>query len=172
MAEFDPPIPTQTYGLIEATVERLKERLPDFACEYFPDKPENYRLNHPKGALLVQYLRSSYGNPDDCDAMIQERKGVVAVSIVARQLWGRDGAVFTVDRVELALMGYTVPGWRKFRLVENRFISQLAGIWTYLVAVGAECDRVEDLDFDVGPVVTRLTFDDDYDGLTVEEENP
>lgn len=173
MAEFDPPIPSASYALIEAVIERLKAKLPDFAVEYFPDKPEEYRLNHPKGALLVQYLRSQYAAPDDCEAVIQERKAEIAIAIMARQLRGRDGAVYTVDRVEAALMGFRLQAWKPFRLVENRFIREQAGLWTYLVVVGTECQRVEDLDFDLGPMLTQITYDDDYGDLVVtHEETP
>ncbi|WP_308170863.1 Gp37 family protein [Ralstonia syzygii] len=44
-----------TLHIIDALVARLKAKLPQLAVEYFPDKPADYRLNHPKGALLVSF---------------------------------------------------------------------------------------------------------------------
>lgn len=138
---------------------RLKAKLPDFAVEFFPDNPEEYRLNHPKGALLVQYLRSRYAEQDDCDAVVQERKAEVAIVVMVRQLRGRDGAVATIDRVEAAMMGYRVSGWRPFRLVENRFIREKAGLWSYVVVVGSECQRVEDRDNESSPGLSHVVFE-------------
>ena len=36
-----------TLQIIDAVVERLKVKLPQLAVEYFPDRPAEYRLNHP-----------------------------------------------------------------------------------------------------------------------------
>jgi hypothetical protein len=37
-----------TLHIIESVVDRLKKQIPKLAVENFPDKPSEYRLNHPK----------------------------------------------------------------------------------------------------------------------------
>jgi hypothetical protein len=150
---------TTALDLIEAVLARLEAKLPDCAREYFPDKPTEYRLNHPKAALLVQYLRSGYGEPEDCEAVIQERKPQVGVAIIARQLRGRDGAVAILERVIRALLGYQPPGWTRFHIADDRFVRQEAGLWTYLVAISTETLLVEDEEYDDGPLLQRATVE-------------
>ena len=41
--------------VLDAVLTRLREKLPQLQVEYFPEKPAEYRLNHPVGALLVSY---------------------------------------------------------------------------------------------------------------------
>jgi hypothetical protein len=36
-------------------IERLKEKIKDLHIEGFPDKPQQFSLIHPKGAILVHY---------------------------------------------------------------------------------------------------------------------
>ena len=71
--------------VIDAVVARLKEKLPTLAVEYFPEKPAEYRLNHPKGALLVSYAGSRFDKPNDTSAVIQAQTVQLCVTVVFRQ---------------------------------------------------------------------------------------
>lgn len=46
--------------VLDAVLTRLREKLPQLQVEYFPEKPAEYRLNHPVGALLVSYAGSRF----------------------------------------------------------------------------------------------------------------
>ncbi|EKY7025774.1 hypothetical protein QFI32_005337, partial [Escherichia coli] len=46
--------------VLDAVLARLREKLPQLQVEYFPEKPAEYRLNHPAGALLVSYAGSRF----------------------------------------------------------------------------------------------------------------
>jgi hypothetical protein len=153
------PLPSTGHALIAAVLDRLQLKVPDFAREYFPDNPATYRLNHPKGALLVQYLRSGYGGDEDTEAVIQERKPQIAVAIVARTLHGPDGALLALERVIRALLGFRPPGWTKFRITDDRFVRQEAGLWTYLVTAATETLLVAAEEYDDGPLLQRATVE-------------
>ncbi len=59
--------------VLDAVLARLREKLPQLQVEYFPEKPAEYRLNHPVGALLLSYAGSRFDRPDDTGAVIQSR---------------------------------------------------------------------------------------------------
>lgn len=56
--------------VLDAVLARLREKLPQLQVEYFPEKPAEYRLNHPVGALLLSYAGSRFDRPDDTGAVI------------------------------------------------------------------------------------------------------
>ena len=75
-----------TLQIIDAVVERLKVKLPQLAVEYFPDRPAEYRLNHPRGALLVSYLGSQFDTTVDVTYIAQPRTVKLSVTVILRQL--------------------------------------------------------------------------------------
>lgn len=53
--------------VLDAVLARLREKLPQLQVEYFPEKPAEYRLNHPVGALLLSYaVRALTGRMIPC----------------------------------------------------------------------------------------------------------
>lgn len=171
-----------TLTLIDALVARLKAAFPDLAVEYFPDKPAEYRLNHPKGALLVSYLGARYQEPIDTAAVIQPSTDKLSVTVTLRQLNGRDGAVAVLTRLRSALVGYTPPNCRrKVWATAEQFLGENAGIWQYALDVATETLLVEDDDIDTGPPLTHITAIDGFDrsetyktpdGTIIQEEVP
>ncbi|GKT21660.1 Gp37 family protein [Acidovorax sp. SUPP3334] len=137
-----------TWELLQATVQRLSVRLPGFAVEYFPEAPGDYRLNHPRGALLVGYGGSRYGAAGNLgDMQAQERLAVVTVTLVFRQLHGRDGAVLALDDVIGALLGFRLPHTTGgLQAKRSRFLGQIAGLWQYDIDFEAPALAVEDVD--------------------------
>lgn len=165
--------------IVDAVVARLKAKLPQLAAEYFPDNPDEYRLNHPKGALLVSYPGSTFDDTVDVGCVAQPRMVKLSVTVVMRQLNGRGGAVDMVDAVLLALVGWRPPDCRKANAKRDAFLNGKAGIWQYAVDLTAETMFVEDAEGDDGPLLTHITTDDDYnrgetrkepDGSIIQEE--
>ena len=91
-----------TLTIIDAVVARLKAAFPDLAVEYFPDKPAEYRLNHPKGALLVSYLGAKYDEPIDTSAIVQPAVVKFAITATLRQLNGPDLPPEAALRLEIS----------------------------------------------------------------------
>ncbi|MDR1311106.1 MAG: Gp37 family protein [Burkholderiaceae bacterium] len=132
-----------TIGIVEAIISRLQERLPGLAVTLFPDKPVEYRLNHPVGALLVSYLGSQFATTLDTGFVVQPRTVRLSVTVVLRQLNGADGAIAILDQVRLALVGFCPPSCRKLRAVEENFLDEDAGIWQFAVDFSTETVQVE-----------------------------
>ena len=89
-----------TQDLLDGAQAVLVAAFPDLAVELFPARPEDYRLNHPVGALLLAYPGSRFADPIlRATSVCQERTLTLGVSLVSRHLWGPDGAVALLDRL-------------------------------------------------------------------------
>ncbi|WP_353189536.1 Gp37 family protein [Pandoraea pnomenusa] len=150
-----------TLQIIDAVVKRLAVKLPHLAVEYFPDKPSEYRLNHPKGALLVSYLGSQFDKTVDVAYVAQPRTVKLSVTVVLRQLNGKGGAVDVVDLVRAALVGFRPPDCRKVWAVSEKFLGETAGLWQYAVDVASEAMLVEDADVNTETPLTEVTYEED-----------
>ena len=99
--------------VLDAVLAQLREKLPQLQVEYFPEKPAEYRLNHPVGALLVSYAGSRFDKPNDIGAVLQTQTIQLCVTVVFRQLNGKRGAIDVLDAVRRILGGYTPPNCRR-----------------------------------------------------------
>ena len=149
-----------TLQIIDAVVGRLKVKIPQLAVEFFPDRPSEYRLNHPKGALLVSYPGSKFGDPIDITYVAQPRDVKLSVTVVMRQLNGRGGAVDVVDTVRQVLVGWRPPDCKKARAGPDTFLGETAGLWQYAVDFSAETMLVEDTEGESGPLLTEVTYEE------------
>ncbi|PVJ40204.1 hypothetical protein C4855_26865, partial [Salmonella enterica subsp. enterica serovar Gaminara] len=118
--------------VLDAVLTRLREKLPQLQVEYFPEKPAEYRLNHPVGALLVSYAGSRFDKPNDIGAVLQPQTIQLCVTVVFRQLNGKKGAIDVLDAVRRILGGYTPPNCRRrIWLTREVFIGEVKGLWQY-----------------------------------------
>lgn len=149
-----------TLDMIDATVARLRAKLPALAVEYFPEDPDTYRLNHPKGALLVTYAGSDFGATADITHVMQPRLVKLSVTVILRQLNGRGGAIDVLDLVRRAMVGFRPPDCRKVRALGEHFLGNKAGLWQYAVDFAAEAMQVEDAEPESGPLLTNTTYEE------------
>jgi hypothetical protein len=146
-----------TLEIIDAIAARLRAKLPQFAVEFFPDKPLEYRLNHARGALLVSYAGGRYSAPVDVEYVAQPRELRVTVTVVVRQLNGRGGAVDTVEGARMALLGWRPPDCQKMRAVSETYLGERAGLWQYALDMSTFAVVIEDADAPDGPPFEQIT---------------
>ena len=147
--------------VLDAVLTRLREKLPQLQVEYFPEKPAEYRLNHPKGALLVSYAGSRFDKPNDIGAVIQPQTIQLCVTVVFRQLNGKQGAVDVLDVVRRILGGYTPPNCRRrIWLTREVFIGEAKGLWQYALDFATESVFIEDSDLPSGPLLTEVNYEE------------
>jgi hypothetical protein len=150
-----------TLQIIDAVKARLATLLPGLAVEYFPERPDEYRLNHPKGALLVSYLGGQFGETVDTEFIVQDRTVKLTVTVVLRQLNGKSGAIDVLDSVRLALVGFKPPHCRKkIRALSEKFLGESAGLWQYAVDVATEAMQVEDATVGDAPLLTLVNHEE------------
>jgi hypothetical protein len=152
-----------TLHIIESVVDQLKIQIPKLAVENFPDKPSEYRLNHPKGALLVSYAGSRFGETEDVGMVVQRQIITLSITVVMRLLNGSEGAIEVLDKVRAVLIGFKPPGCRrKIWAVNEKFLGESAGIWQYALDVNTESILIEADEVEPGALLTTITTQDEY----------
>lgn len=144
---------TRTQLLLSGVLIRLQaaftptgETRPRFAIELFPDEPAKYRLLHPTGAILVRQLASEYEPPAASGQRHgsitgqrprpQERTVVLRLTLMFRQLNGRDGVTALLDEVKDALWGFAPDGARgAVWFVADGFVGDEDGIWEHALDI-------------------------------------
>ncbi|MFD0709385.1 hypothetical protein C6H64_07415 [Photorhabdus luminescens] len=146
--------------IIDAIVTRLREKLPGLQVEYFPERPTEFRLNHPVGAILISYPGSRFDKPEDVGAVLQTQTVMLNATIVFRQLNGRHGAVATLDDVRRVLGGFQPPNCqRKCWLVRDTFLGEIAGLWQYTLDFATESVFIEDCESPDGPPLAQINYE-------------
>ena len=151
-------IPNTSEALERAVIARLQALLPDVEVEAFPDDPDEYRLNHPLGALLVRYHGSKYGPLMDTDLVVQERVMAVEVTLVFRSLNGKEGIYTYLEAVRLALAGYQPPAFTKLKPLGDEFLDRDKGEWRYAIDFATTTMVIEEDEPEGAPLATRITF--------------
>jgi hypothetical protein len=147
-----------TLEIITAIVKRLHEKQPGLAVDFFPEKPAEYRLNHPQGALLVSYAGSRFGKVSDTGFVAQQREIRITVTVVMRQLNGKGGAVTAVDAVRAALFCWRPPDCQRLRLMTDRFLGEVAGLWQYVVDLSCDALIVQEAEGEDDPLISAIRF--------------
>ena len=112
-------------------IETLKQNFPELLVQGFPDKPSEFRLLHPTGALLIHYQGSNYTNTQALGFVTQENKKEFSVTVITRNLRANNGAYEFIDRVKETLSGFKIDECTSLLPTKDYFISENAGIWQY-----------------------------------------
>jgi len=157
-----PPEHTQTEALLGAMLNRLQEQFNDeLAVELFPENPMQYRLNHPCGAILLAYGRSTFGGSEATDAVFQTRNIVIRLTLVFRELNGKDGVVSYLDRIRSCLTGWSAPHCDKAcSPVSEQFIGHRDGVWQYGQDFSMRLTQLQSMVPDQGAPLSILTFEE------------
>ena len=72
-------------------IEKLKPNFSNLLVQGFPEKPQEFTLLHPVGAILVHYRGGNYSNTDALGFISQDKKMDFALTIVTRNLRSNNG---------------------------------------------------------------------------------
>lgn len=150
--------PNTVPALEEAYRKRLETKVSSVAVESYPDDPEDYRLIHQNGALLVAYRGAEYGPVTDTGETVQERTLLFDIVVLSRDLGGHGGALSLIEEARAALTGFRAPGFRKAHPRRERFLDHREGVWAYALTVAAVTIAAELPETVVGPALTRITL--------------
>lgn len=125
---------------------KLKESFPEFLVQGFPEKPQEFILLHPLGAILVHYRGANYSNSNAIFYISQEKTSEFAVTVVTRNLRANEGAYETLNKVKQILSGYKIPECTKLIPVKEGFISETNGIWQYEIIFKLTNTSIENME--------------------------
>jgi hypothetical protein len=151
---------TQTEQLMDAMLERLQA---DFGhqliVERFPENPQQYRLNHPRGAVLLAYGKSTFGHTESLDATVQARQIVLRLTLIFRQLNGTDGVISHLDQLRASLTGWVPPHTdQACRPLSEHFIGHSNGVWQYAQDYATRATQLQVVTDQQGPLLKRADF--------------
>jgi hypothetical protein len=101
--------------------------------ETYPDNPRDYKLTHPRAAILVRYGGAVLVGRQSGDGRAAARRVRVIVSVVARGLMGDGAAMDLLDELRSLLIGYC-PGDDMRTDLEfsgESYVSDFSGVWVY-----------------------------------------
>lgn len=115
----------------DSIIEKLKKEFPEVKVEGFPDKPSEFILLHPIGALLVHYQGSNYTSSQSLGFITQDNKKEFSITIITRNLRSNNGAYEYLDKVKSVLTGFKIDECSQLMPTKDNFISENGGIWQY-----------------------------------------
>lgn len=160
MTEVEPK--TQTEQLMDAVLARLRGAFSDeLMVELFPENPAQYRLNHPRGSILLAYGKSTFGGSESTDSIFQARNMTLRLTLVFRQLNGKDGVVSYLDRIRACLTGWYAPHCdQAFRPIFEHFIGHMNGVWQYAQDFATRSTQLQIAVPESGPLLTAPRFEE------------
>jgi hypothetical protein len=109
---------------------QLESAITDLKVDTFPEAGE-YKLLHPKGAVLVAYESSSF-NPPDSIAIIQQLVNhTFTITLIIKGLRDKNGAYSYIDLIISTLAGYEPTDCLKMYPQRTRFFGEESGIYRY-----------------------------------------
>lgn len=133
----------KTKPILDSVLAHLEGRITGFAVQLFPENVENYRLNHPAGAVLISYQGSGFGDIRDITFVNQDRVVELALTLITRSQWDDTGALALLDDVREAIVGFKPFNCQGAVIKSERFIDQVAGTWQYQMLVTAKTINVQ-----------------------------
>ena len=125
-------------------IAKLKQNFPEVLVEGFPDKPSEFILLHPVGALLVHYQGSNYSQSNAISFISQENKKEFSITVVTRNLRGNEGACEFINKVKSVLTGFEPDSCTKLMPSKDFFISENGGIWQYGINFTLTTTNIQD----------------------------
>ena len=121
----------------------------ELVIEPYPEKPSEYQLLHPKGALLVFVQGSRYGK-HSTGVMLRNTRFIV--TLLLRNFKQHQAAYDWIDAVQLLLFGFIPDGWQPIASVSDQYVGEDSGVWQYDLIF--ETSRITTSQFDLCPLST------------------
>lgn len=127
-------------------IDKLKGNFSNLLVDGFPEKPQEFTLIHPVGAILVHYRGGNYSNTDALGFISQDKKMDFAITVVTRNLRSNNGAYEVLEKIKQVLCGFKILGCSKLTPVKEGFLSEISGIWQYEITFTLATPSIEDLE--------------------------
>lgn len=147
-----------TVPILQAVVDWLQDNLPDAEVRLFPDNPAGYRFLHPKGAVLVGYQGSKFGQIEQLGNISQQRVLTLHLTVFGRGLHHDGAALDLLDRLRLAVTGFKPPHCLPCHLISEQFAGEDGGAWQYSLLVQTETHQVQRCREQPKPTLTTVHY--------------
>ncbi len=112
-------------------IDQLQANITGIKIEGFPDSPAEYKLLHPKGAVLVHFQGGNYSIPEE-NSFIQQAVSLdFALTLIIKGLRDKNGAYSYINSIISALTGFAPAQCNKMYLTKVEFLGEDRGLWHY-----------------------------------------
>lgn len=132
-----------TRSVLNDVQTHLQQALPKYSVQLMPNSLKNYQFVHSLGTVLIGYQRSKFKKPRSTDLIVQERHLQLRFTVFARALDGENGVLDLLDSLRLALVGFQPEHCQQIRLLSERFLGEVDGVWQYQLRARTETLQVE-----------------------------
>lgn len=111
----------------------VKPVFPELEVDHYPGNPEDYKLTHPVGAVLLIFRDRTFSEPDATDGTVQRNQPMVQLTYMNRNLTqtGKDPGVYKLlDRGRDGLAGKSI-GHGYIWIRREKLLPRRSGIWIY-----------------------------------------
>jgi hypothetical protein len=119
-----------------ALISALQTKMSDLGLalkiEPFPEKPEEYKLLHPTGALLVRYAGSEFDDLGADQILTQMQTLRWEVHVLTRGLQTPNGAYAVMDAVMDSIAGEKIGGGT-MEPEQDGFLFQEGSVWAHMI---------------------------------------
>lgn len=130
----------------------------DVLVEFFPERPSDYRLNHPKGSILIGYDGTTFDASNDISLVRQQATVHFSLTVMFRQLNGKQGALVELDKLRQLMIGFKPNHYRSCILVKDHFVGEDKGVWQYVLNLKTQSLLVQTLPDE--PTITKITLEE------------
>ena len=114
-------------------ISTLQASLPELKVEGCAESPSEYKLLHPKGAVLVRFQEAAFSAPQESAFIQQETTLIFNLNLMVKGLRDKNGAYSHINEILTALTGYTPGECGKMYPTKVFFLREAAGIWEYSI---------------------------------------
>ena len=119
------------YSIENEIIEQLQDNITDLKTEAYPEKPSEYRLIHPKGAILVHFKGSHYDKPEEGNLIQQIISLNFSLTLMIKGLRDKNGAYTYISEIISVLTGFIPTNCGKMYPVNTDFLQEDGGVWKY-----------------------------------------
>lgn len=124
-------------------IEQLEDNISDLKVEGFPEKPNEYQLLHPKGAVLVSYTKSIFDEQSGFESIQQTEEMEFAILLMVRGLRDKNGAYTYIDTIKDALTGFQPTGCTKMFPTDIGFLKEENAVWYYTMGFKTSSENID-----------------------------
>jgi hypothetical protein len=113
------------------TVFEQKSNPLALGVEDYPGNPASFQIRHPRGHILVRYVRSQYAATSSTDSAVQKRAMTFEAVILLRDLRTTADAEPYIELARRQIQGFKIPGCSIITIVTDGFVAENGGVWQY-----------------------------------------
>lgn len=118
----------ETSEIRYVVIEKLKNDIQDMAIEPFPNNPRNYRLTHPKGAVLIAFDGLNMTEPHTVQQIFTLS---LTATILFNSIIDSSEMLSDIDRIRQSVTNDLFPYGSRFYCVNQVPLGEEENVWYY-----------------------------------------